>query len=79
MLSAQFGGGSILNVRAVIVEFTGSSLIRTCLLILCIYLFQLNFRHEKTPETLIVTRALKKVCFSQAKDILFSCMSKNQG
>ena len=54
MLSAQFWGGSILNVRAVIVEFTGSSLIRTCLLILCIYLYQLNFRHEKTPETLIV-------------------------
>jgi len=53
----------ILNVRAVIVEFTGSSPIRTCLLALCIYLFQLNFRHEKTPETLMVTGVFRSASF----------------
>ena len=34
--------------------------------------------YEKAGKTVII-RALKKVCFSQTKDIPFSCMSKNQG
>ena len=34
---------------------------------------------KESLENLVFSRALKKVCFSQTKDIPFSCMSKNQG
>ena len=40
-------------------------------------IFPLNGKVVSKSPTLL--RALKKVCFSQTKDIPFSCMSKNQG
>ena len=45
----------------------------------------LTIRHENcntkhiVPSSPDFLRALKKVCFSQTKDIPFSCVSKNHG
>ena len=52
----------------------GTSLLMSRLAKVCPY--GIITTNRKSP---VESRALKKVCFSQTKDIPFSCMSKNQG